>query len=119
MIYTDAEARAALRADKRAMPNGTERPGEHWNARLLREEAIRADIAWQFFPETVKTLDGYQGRILRPQIIALTKNGDPCLYSGCNDPDTWLRDPYQLEIHGIEEWIFVCEDHLQLISDEI
>lgn len=43
--YTDDEARQALIADKRAMPNGHERPGEHWNARLLREESIRDDIA--------------------------------------------------------------------------
>lgn len=28
--------------DTRAMPNGTERPGEHWNARLIREAAERA-----------------------------------------------------------------------------
>lgn len=27
--------------DTRAMPNGTEREGEHWNARLIREAAER------------------------------------------------------------------------------
>ena len=30
---------AAGQRDTRAMPNGTERPGEHWNARLIREAA--------------------------------------------------------------------------------
>lgn len=31
--------------DLRAMPNGTERPGEHWNARLIREAAERKAAA--------------------------------------------------------------------------
>ncbi|GAA3751609.1 hypothetical protein [Micromonospora maritima] len=34
--------------DTRAMPNGTEREGEHWNARLIREKAERkAAGAWE------------------------------------------------------------------------
>ncbi|PWR13661.1 hypothetical protein DKT68_00785 [Micromonospora acroterricola] len=35
------EPNAPTQPDTRAMPNGTERPGEHWNARLIREKAER------------------------------------------------------------------------------
>jgi hypothetical protein len=35
----------ATEPDTRAMPNGTERPGEHWNARLIREAAERQAAA--------------------------------------------------------------------------
>jgi transcriptional regulator with XRE-family HTH domain len=39
LIPRDAEP------DVRAMPNGAERPGEHWNARLIREAAERAQVS--------------------------------------------------------------------------
>lgn len=45
-LWTPVYAQPApdpLPADTRAMPNGTELPGEHWNARLIREERERAN----------------------------------------------------------------------------
>lgn len=37
--YTGRHRAQGRVLDTRAMPNGTERPGEHWNARLIREAA--------------------------------------------------------------------------------
>jgi hypothetical protein len=55
-------------ADTRAMPNGTERPGEHWNARLIRESAEQASrIEADDDAEATRTGGTFVGKYLAPE----------------------------------------------------
>jgi hypothetical protein len=78
--------------DTRAMPNGAERPGEHWNARLIREAAEGQPAPVQRFnPHETRPADRIAVDSLHSELTELHREG-----GSSNDfaqvVDNWFTD---------------------------
>lgn len=80
-------------SDSRAMPNGTERKEEHWNARLIREASAKKPESGSrlYDPHQPRPVDDVALRALRTEAAELRRDG------GTADDwaemlDGWLTD---------------------------
>jgi hypothetical protein len=62
--------------DSRAMPNGSERGDEHWNARLIREAAEQPkSIPQKYDPHRPRPVDDVALRALQMEAAELRRDG--------------------------------------------